>query len=111
MTGQYFSTVGLLVHAWAAARACLQGPPASGLHPTMMARLKETPITIGSAQEASGRLSDGGASSNLGGNGEKMEGGRWGRLFIGERVWARSWQRPVSTPQPNHGFDQEFATD
>jgi hypothetical protein len=55
-----------------------------GLHPTTMARLRETPIAVGSVQEASGRLGDGGASSNLGGDGEKMEGGQWGGYYRGK---------------------------
>jgi hypothetical protein len=67
--------VGVLIHAWALMRAHLWCPPTLGPHPTMAARLKETPIAVGSAQEALGWLGDGGASSNLGGDGEKLEGG------------------------------------
>jgi hypothetical protein len=46
--------VGPHVRAWVVARACLWGPPASGLCPTAAGRLGETPIVVGLAQEASG---------------------------------------------------------
>jgi hypothetical protein len=46
-----------------------------------------------------------------GGDGEKLEGGRWGQLFIGERVRAGSWQHPESSLEPNQGLVLEFVAD
>jgi hypothetical protein len=58
---------GLLARTSAVARAHLWGPPAPGLHPIVVARLREAASAVGSAREASGWLGDDGCLQRDGG--------------------------------------------